>query len=82
MSNLDHFMQRFVHANKQKSMQQQAAQSNQRAEQVQKASGNVVTNAVAAKITTKTTTRMTDDEYRKYIIAAAIEHIIKQRGEM
>lgn len=32
--------------------------------------------------TTKTTSRMSDEEYRTWIIAAAIEHIIKQRGAM
>lgn len=83
-NNLEHFMKSFVHANERKAKQpvqtkqvQQMVNSN-----VVSTSAKIINTTVSAEVTAKTTTRMTDDEYKKYIIAAAIAHIIKYREAM
>lgn len=77
-ANIEHFMKSVSQA-----VTKQKTKPYVQPKQVQKVvSGNVISITTKTTASAKTTTRMTDEEYRKYIIAAAIEHIIKQRGTM
>lgn len=75
-NNLDHFMQRFIHANKQKTKQQQAVQSSQHVQQVQNVNSNVITTATTTK--SATTQLLPDEQYKVSIITLAIAHIKKR----
>lgn len=72
---IDHFMKSVARASK-KNAERSAVQP----KQVQQVGSSGVIST-SAKIT-KTTTRMSDEEYKKWIIAAAIKHIINRRGTM
>ena len=75
-SNLEQFMQRFVHANEQRKQQSVifAVPAKHNVPQAQKVNGNC--------INTTTTKLLSDEQYRTSIIAKAIACINKYKGVM
>ena len=76
-SNLEQFMQRFVHANEQRKQQpvKHAVPAKQNVLQVQKSDANFST-----AMTKSTTFKLSEEQYRTSLIAKAIACINKYKG--
>lgn len=82
-SNLEQFMQRFVHANEQRSKRQHV-QPKQYAQQIQKVNGSLIASDGNVITVTKAATvkLLSEDQYKASIIAKAIAYINNHKGVM
>jgi hypothetical protein len=72
-ANIEHFM---------KSVSQAVTKQKTKTYVQTKQAQQVVSNGGVVSTSAKITTRMSDDEYKQYIIATAVAHIIKKREIM